>query len=422
VVSGSRSTVGIDVVVDWDRRAREVRSALEWAQVRALAADGVSQREIARRLGINRRTVRRLVCADEPPRYERAGKGSMLDPLEAAMRRLLDEWPAIKAPRVTEVLRDDYGYAGSVDLVRKRMAALRPSEVRAAQRTGYRPGQVMQVDWAEMPTRPRIAGRERRVYALVCSLPYSGASTAHFSFDMTVESFLQGHVEAFAWLGGVPRECVYDNLRSAVAHRDGEVVTWNPRFVQLRGHYAFHATACTPGTPREKGSVEGAVRHHKTGFWPARRFGSLAELDELYADWRDRVALPRRHATGRFVVAERLAVEREALRALPPIGFDAAGRRSSRVPLDGYLKHAGSFYRAPESLVHQRVELRFDRDQVWIEHRGESVSRYPRSYTAGTWQPAPRMRPEPPAVAPVIAITAPQIVPPALTDYAELCA
>jgi transposase len=401
----------------------EVRSAVEWAQVRALAADGVSQREIAARLGINRRTVRRLREADAPPRYERAPVGSMLDPLVPVIRRLMNECPDIRAPRVTETLRDDYGYAGSVDLVRRRMAALRPPlGERAAQRTGYRPGQVMQVDWAEMPTRPRIAGRERRVYALICSLPYSGASTAHFSFDMTIESFLEGHVRAFGWLGGVPRECVYDNLRSAVARRDGDVVTWNPRFVQLRGHYAFHATACTPGTPREKGSVEGAVRHTKTGFWPARRFSSLPELDDVYARWRDRIALARRHATGRFVVAERLEAEREALRRLPPIAFDAAGRRSSRVPLDGYLKHAGGFYRAPEALVHQRVELRWDRDRVWIEHRGQTVARYPRSYTPGTWQPAPRMRPEPPPVAPVIAIAAPDVVPPALADYAELCA
>jgi hypothetical protein len=294
------------------------------------------------------------------------------------------------------------------------MAAIRPREVRPAQRTGYRPGQVMQIDWAEMPTRPRIAGRERRVYALICALPYSGASTAHFTFDMTFESFLRGHVKAFAWLDGVPRECVYDNLRSAVArrdrHGDRDVVIWNERFVQLRGHYAFHAHACTPETPREKGAVEAAVRHHKTGFWPARRFGSLAELDELYADWRDRVALPRRHATGRFIVAERLAVER----------LDAAGRRSSRVPLDGYLKHAGSFYRAPESLVQRRVELRFDRDCVWIEHRGQTVARYPRSYVAGTWQPAPVMRPEPPPPVPVLTIAIPDVVPPALADYAEL--
>jgi hypothetical protein len=70
--------------------------------------------------------------------------------------------------------------------------------------------------------------------------------------------------------------------------------------------------------------------------------GSLQELDDVYADWRDRIALPRRHATGRFVVAERLEVERQALRLLPPVGFDAAERRSSRVPTDGYFKHAAS--------------------------------------------------------------------------------
>jgi transposase len=396
---------------------------MEWARVRALAADGISQREIAARLGINRRTVRRLVEADDPPRYSRVPAGSILDAFEPVMRRLLVEWPEIRAPRLAEILCEDYGYEGGVDLVRKRLALLRPREAeRPAQKTGYRPGQVLQIDWAEMPTRPRIAGRERRVYALICTLPFSGASTAHFSFDMTAESFLEGHVRAFAWLGGVPRECVYDNLRSAVARRDGDQITWNARFVQLRGHYAFHATACTPATPREKGSVEGAVRYLKTGFWLARRFGSLPELDDVFADWRDRIALPRRHATGQHVVAERLAHERGQLRALPPVAFDAAGRRASRVPLDAYLKHAGSFYRAPETLVHQRVELRWDRDRVWIEHRGQRVADYERSYLAGTWQPAPRLRPEPPTVAPLTPIAGPAIVPPALSDYAELCA
>lgn len=417
----------LELVSDgFEEATKEVRSALEWAEVKAMAADGVTKSEISRRLGINRRTAARLVEASEPPSYSRVPAGSMLDPLEPVLRRLLEDWPEIKAPRVTEILRDDYGYAGSVDLVRKRLAQLRPQSQRPAQKTGYRPGQVLQVDWAEMPTRPRIAGRERRVYALICSLPFSGAATAHFSFDMSIESFLEGHVRAFDWLGGVPRECVYDNLRSAVAKRERvdncDVISWNARFSQLRGHYAFHATACTPETPREKGSVEGAVRHHKTGFWPARRFADLAELDDVYAGWRDRVALPRRHATGRHVVAERLAHEREHLRPLPPVVFDAAGRRSSRVPLDGYLKHGRCFYRAPEALVHQRVELRWDRDRVWIEHHGQTVAGYPRSYEHGVWQPAPRMRPEPPAVAPVIAITAPEVVPPALADYAELCA
>ncbi len=399
-----------------------MRSALEWAQVRALVSDGVSEREIARRLGMNRRTVARLARSVEPPRYRRALAGSKLDPFEPVLRRLLAEWPQIKAPRATELLRDEYGYDGSVDLVKRRLRELRPRAVRPAQRTGYRPGQVLQLDWAEMPTRPTLAGRERRVYALVASLPYSGAQTAFFSFEMTIEAFLEGHVRAFEWLGGVPRECVYDNLRAAVARRDGDQVVWNPRFLHLRGHYGFHATACTPETPREKGAVEAGVRYLKTGFWPARRFADLGELDEQYADWRDRVANVRTHASGRFPVAERLGEERAALRALPPARFDWSGARSTRVPLDGYLRHGRCFYRAPGRLVHERVELRFDRDQVWVRHRGVEVARYPRSYEHGVWLPPPIMRPEPPVVAPPLQLPRIVVAPPELTDYAELCA
>ena len=399
-----------------------MRSALEWAQVRALAADGISQREIACRLGINRRTVARLLASDDPPRYRRAPVGSQLDSLEPVMRRLLEEWPQIKAPRLTEILRSDYGYTGSVRLVQTHLQRLRPATVRPAQRTGYRPGQVLQLDWAEMPTRPTVAGRERRVYALIASLPYSGAQTAFFSLDMTLESFLEGHVRAFEWLGGVPRECVYDNLRSVVARREGEQVVWNRRFLHLRGHYGFHATACTPATPREKGAVEAAVRHLKSGFWPARRFAELRELDGQYVDWRERICNRRTHATGRFPVGERLVEERLALRPLPPHRFDWSGHRSSRVPIDGYLRHGRCFYRAPERLVHERVELCFDRDQVWIVHRGSEVARYPRSYRHGIWLPPPILRAEPPLAAQPLVAPRLTVSPPELADYAELCA
>jgi transposase len=110
-----------------------VRSTLEWTQVRAVAADGVSQREIAARLGINRRTVRRMLDSDEPPRYRRAPQGSKLDPFEPVLRRVLEEWPQIKAPRMTELLREQ-GYAGSVDLVKRRLRELRPRAERPASR------------------------------------------------------------------------------------------------------------------------------------------------------------------------------------------------------------------------------------------------------------------------------------------------
>src|SRR5438034_10424648 len=161
-----------------------------------------------------------------------------------------------------------------------------------------------------MATRREVAGRVQRVYARVESLPYSAAQTAFFSFEMTIEWFLEGRARGCEWWEGVPREWVYDNLRAVVARRERDEVVWNQRFLHLRGHYAFHAHACTPATPREKGSVEAAVRYLKTGFWPARRFDGLGELDGQYADWRDEVCNRRRHASGRFPVEQRLAEER----------------------------------------------------------------------------------------------------------------
>ena len=91
----------LELVVELGR-VREVRSAMDWAQVRALAADGVSQTQIAARLGINRRTVKRLLEADAPPRYERAPAGSMLDPLEPVIGKLLADWPGLKDAQVQD--------------------------------------------------------------------------------------------------------------------------------------------------------------------------------------------------------------------------------------------------------------------------------------------------------------------------------
>ena len=243
----------------------------------------------------------------------------------------------------------------------------------------------MQLDWAEMPTRPRIAGRERRLRAdLPLPVLWGVDGALQLRHDDRVVS--RGPRRAFKWLGGVPRECVYDNLRSVVARRDGDVVTWNRAVRAAARPLRFHATACTPETPREKGSVEGAVRHTKTGFWPARRFGSLAELDDVYADWRDRVALPRRHATGRHIVASawRLSARR--------CGATADPLRRRRAALD-----TGAAGRLPQARRQLLPRARGARSsarraalrprQVWIEHRGQTVARYARSYEPAAGSP-----------------------------------
>ena len=181
-----------------------MRSAMEWAQVRALAADGVSQREIARRLGINRRTV------------DAAGRGDGAAAVFAGAGGVDARSAGAGAAAAAGGVAGDQGAAGDGDPARGlRLRGLGRSGQASAWRgcgrgrCGRRSGPAIgrgrccSSIGREMPTRPRIAGRERRVYALVATLPYSGAQTAHFSFDLTAESFLEGHVRIFDWLGGV---------------------------------------------------------------------------------------------------------------------------------------------------------------------------------------------------------------------------
>ena len=329
---------------------------MEWAAIRALADDGVSQREIARRLQVNRRTVARKLSAEAPPpRYVRRPAGSQLDSMMATFRGALADRPDIKAPQLAVLLRAAHDYGGSVDLVRRRLALLR-DEQGVGSRAGPRPGGEVQFDWAEMPTRPWIGGVRRSVYALVASLPFSGAQTAHFSFDTTLESFLEGNVRVFDWLEGVPRDCFYDNLPRVVAARDRrQALRWSARFRALRSHYAFRsgvyteamgkeAAAAREGTAVEEGataatvpgvdSLAEAVERLKDSFWSGRRFAGLGELDALYATWRDGPAHSRRDAASGNV-ALRMIEERAALRALPQGDFDFSLQRSAGASPDG---------------------------------------------------------------------------------------
>ena len=195
----------------------------------------------------------------------------------------------------------------------------------------------MQVDWAEMPTRPRIAGPRAaglRVGLLVAVLG-GGDGALHVRHDDRV---VPGGPRPRVRVAG--RRSARVRLRQPARRRSpgASASTAARSSIGTRGSRSCAATTPftrTPARPRRRARrARSRARSAITRPGSGRRGASaiLAELDDVYAGWRDRVALPRRHATGRHIVAERLAHEREQLRPLPPIGFDAAGRRSSRVP------------------------------------------------------------------------------------------
>jgi transposase len=417
---------------------------LEWGRIRALDREGLSQREIAKRLNVNRRTVARMLMAKtEPPRYTRRRSGSQLDALMPMIQRALRKQPDIKAPQLTALLRAKGDYQGSVDLVRRRLAMLR-AECGMAH-AEYLPGAELHFDWVEMPTRRWVGGVERRVYALVALLPYSGAHTAHFSFDATIESFLEGHVKILQWLRGVPRLCVYRDLLCCVAKRDGRgALHWNRRFRELRNYYAFRShldivgsrshddigfrstgvaaidgrsTGVAPVNRQPTGvatinrrptgasidsqpidvasvdlrPIDAAVERLKQSFWPTYRLGGLVYLDRLYAAWRDEcngngqsTAVNGAHPPP---ISRLLAEDRAALSRLPNSGFDYSLRRRERVPPNGYIRYGASFYGVPLEIAAKHVDLHASRDEVWIVSRGRKVAAYRRSYKPGEWLP-----------------------------------
>src|SRR6202022_2304080 len=124
-------------------------------------------------------------------------------------------------------------------------------------------------------------------------LSWSRAIYARFMLDQTLESFLRGHVLAFEALGGVPRSALYDNLKSVVLERVGDVIRFHPRLLELAGHYHFAPKPVAPARGNQKGRVERAIRYLRDSFFAARSFHSLDDLNAQLGDWIDRVALAR---------------------------------------------------------------------------------------------------------------------------------
>ena len=206
---------------------------------------------IAVQLGLHRETVRAAVEHETGGVHRGFCRPSALDSFLPLIRNTLAQYPRLRATRIHEMLRQR-GYTGAVPQVRRLVRRLRPESGRAVyRRVVTLVGEQAQVDWGTFG-KVRIGHGVRAVSGFVMVLGYSRALAALFTLDQTLESFLRGHVDAFDALGGVARNLVYDNLRSAVLDRRGTAVQFHPRLLELAGHYHFAPHPCTPGRGNEK--------------------------------------------------------------------------------------------------------------------------------------------------------------------------
>ena len=350
----------------------------EWAEIRRLHfADRIPIKEIARRLGVARNTVRSAVRSPEPPQYRRQSRGSTVDAVEPDIRRLLAAYPRMPASVVAERV----AWRGGMTVFRERVRDLRPVYLPPdpAGRTTYEPGELAQWDiWFPAVDIPISAQRSARLPVLVGVSAYSSWTVGCMIPSRESHDLLAGHLACLVDLGAVPRVGVYDNEGAIGRWRRGRPELTLP-FQAFRGALGMGVVLLRPKDPEAKGLVERANGYLETSFLPGRRFTSPADFNAQLTDWLGRRAHQRRQRRIGCRPIDRIAEDRAAMLALPPLLPDPAFRTSTRLPRDHYVRVLSSDYSVAPWAIGRRVEIRADLQTVTVTCDGREVARHHRS-------------------------------------------
>jgi transposase len=352
----------------------------QWAEIRRLHFVGrLSQREIHRRTGLHRDTIRRALASEVPPKYSRPTKGSKLDPFKSEIGRLLDGDSDLPGVRVGELL-EPLGWSGGKTILDDYLREIRPffQTVRTTQRTIYRPGEICQFDVWE-PTReiPVGHGQTRKGYVVVACLGYSRAGAGALIFSKQTPDLLAGIRRCLWKLGGLAETLVWDRQAGIHAYEGRPTQEFAAFCGQLRVGWHF----CGKSDPQAKGVVERWQGYAETNFEPGRVFANELDFQDQFDGWAAKVNA-RQHRTTRARPVDRLAEELEVMTALPKGAPDTDRRWVLRVAPDPYVRFDGCDYSLDPDLVGRRVEIRVgDRELTAIAlDTGELACRHPRSF------------------------------------------
>ncbi len=350
----------------------------DWAEIRRLhRAERMAIKAICRRLGVSRNTVRKALASHEPPRYQRAAKGSIVDAVEPQIRALLAEFPDMP----TTVIMERVGWARGKTVFADRVQRLRPLFRRPdpAQRTEYLPGELVQCDlWFPPVDVPLGFGQVGRPPVLVMVSGYSRWLSAVMIPSRQSPDLLVGHWRLISGWERVPKALVWDNESAVGQWRAGR-----PQLTEamnaFRGTLGIKVIQCRPADPESKGLVERANGYLETSFLPGRHFASPGDFNAQLTEWLVR-ANNRQHRMLGCRPAERWDADRQAMLPLPPVAPVIGWRQATRLPRDHYVRLDGNDYSVHPSVVGRRVEVTADGDQVQVFCDGRVVARHDRCW------------------------------------------
>lgn len=347
-----------------------------------LHRQGLSITAIARRTGRDPKTVRKYIArGQELPAYgpRQAGRPNKLAPYLDYLRERIAAFPQLTATRLTREIRER-GYTGAYTAVKRFVAAIRPENAAKPFEVRFETpsGQQAQVDFARFVTEfTDEPGVMRIIWLFSLVLGYSRHIFARFVMHQDLQTLLRCHMQAFAAVGGVPIEILYDRMKTAVIGEDQEGhIVYNRSLLALAKHYGFHPKACRPYRAKTKGKVERPFSYIRQDFFLARTFRNLEDLNAQLDEWLATVANVRLHGTTQRVVSEAFAAEKPDLQALPGAPFDALLKLERRVSNDGLVSIGGNYYSVPDR-TRRIVEVHQLPDIIRILDEGRLVATHP---------------------------------------------
>ena len=333
-----------------------------WAEIRRMHfIDGVSIREIRRRTGLHRETIRRALAAKRPPAYRRAKAPSKLDPFKEEVERLLRSDHRMPGTRIRELIAE-LGYEGGKTILDDHLREVRPrfAPRRTYQRTVYRPGEICQFDlWEPREEIPVGHGQTRRGWVVTSALGYSRAGAGALIFAKQAPDILWGMGRCLAKLGALPETVVWD--REAAIAPKGKPTD---AFAAFCGSLPVGWSICEAADPESKGILERSHRFLRSNFEPGRTFASPEHFQACLDDWFENRANTRLHRGIRAVPAERLAEEVQRMRSLPERMPDTDRRFVMRVPQQPYLRFDTNDYSLDPRAAGRRVEVRASQREI----------------------------------------------------------
>lgn len=338
---------------------------------------------IACQLQIHHSVVRRVLSAAGIPKANFTKRESIIQPYLPFVTETLTKYPKLTASRLYEMARQR-GYPGGVDHFRHLILLYRPRPpAEAYLRLRTLPGEQAQVDWGHFGY-VTIGKAKRPLMAFVMVLSYSRKIFLRFYLNQQMANFLRGHEAAFTEWNGLPRVCLYDNLKSAVLERQGDAIRFHPTLLEFAAHYRYEPRPVAVARGNEKGRVERAIRYVRDNFFAARTWKTIDDLNQQATEWCNGIAAERLCPEDKTLLVKEVFLEEQSkLLTLPDNPYPTHERVEVCVGKTPYARFDLNDYSLPHTQVRRTVTVCATLSTVSILEGVKVLATHPRSFNKG---------------------------------------